>query len=59
MAKKKEEEVVEYDFMETILSMQIPDFLKAGFIYRIKEKNLTFTSEKDVEKAYNKFYKGV
>lgn len=61
MAKKEEvEETTEsFDVIETLKEMEIPNYIISGFLYRIKEKNLTFKSEKDLEKAYDKFMKGV
>lgn len=60
MAKKEEEETTQsFNVIEALQEMEIPNYIISGFLYRIKEKNLTFKSEKDLEKAYDKFMKGV
>ena len=52
MAKKK----TEYDYTEAIAEMEIAEFIKPGFLYRIEEKNISIKSDKDLEKEFKKFW---
>lgn len=49
----------DFDYIKAIEDMEIPTYLKKGFIYRINEKDIKIKSEKDLEKEFNKFIKGV
>lgn len=55
--EKKGEEV--FDYETSILNMNIPSWLQDGFLYHIADKKLEFKSEKDLEKEFDKFMKGV
>ena len=61
MAKKKNEDKnksetkASFNTNEYIEAMDIPVWVKAGFLYYIEINNLTFKSEKELEKEYTKF----
>ena len=44
-----------FDYAESLNTMQVSSLLKAGFGYYIEVNNLTFNSEKELEKEFNKF----
>lgn len=54
MAKKED-----FDYETSIEEMEIPVWLKKGFLYHINDKKVKFKSEKDLEKEFDKFMKGV
>ena len=55
MAKKKTE--TDFDFTESLDTMEVSNMLKAGFGYYVEINNLTFNSEKELEKEFDKFKK--
>ena len=61
MAKKKTEEKEvkdiksDFDFETALASMEAPEMLKAGFRYYVKVNDITFQSEKELEKFLEKF----
>lgn len=44
-----------FDYAESLNTMQVSSLLKAGFGYYIEVNNLTFNSEKELEKEFDKF----
>ena len=44
-----------FDYTESLNTMQVSSLLKAGFGYYIEVNNLSFNSEKELEKEFNKF----
>ena len=57
MAKKKEDKETKTSFNteECVMGWDIPVWVKSGFLYYIEINNLTFKSEKELEKEYTKF----
>ena len=53
MAKKED-----FDYEAAIQEMEIPIWVKAGFIFHINDKKLKIKSEKDLKNEFDKFMKG-
>ncbi len=52
---EKKDETIVFDWRESLTTIEVSDMLKAGFIYYIETNNLTFNSEKELEKELTKF----
>lgn len=46
-----------FDFTESLDTMEVSNMLKAGFGYYVEINELTFNSEKELEKEFDKFKK--
>ena len=56
MARKRtKKEESDFDFTESLNTMEVSNLLKAGFGYYVEINNLTINSEKDLENEFNKF----
>ena len=60
MVKKKEktDKAPEFNTDEYVQGMDIPVWIKTGFLYHTEVKKLTFKSEKELTKEFEKFMKG-
>jgi len=57
--QKKEKEESTFDMVEYVQEMEIPVWIKTGFLYHTEVKKLNLKSEKELMKEFDKFMKGV
>mgnify|MGYP007133706675 CR=1 FL=1 len=55
MAKKKKEKEPDFNWEESLETIEASNLLKAGFGYYVEVNNITINSEKELTKEFDKF----